>query len=274
MPLLCQSARPLDAAEAGGHRDHWAALLGDALPQVQARIDAATPSCEIVPPHAASTGALMAAGEPLAFALLQADRSGGQPASGLLCVVQVSLDDRGQPTVREIRTAYPHLGAAAALPARVRGIALFPGRLEARLRLDLGHGRIVDAFDSFYWRNRGRYRENDPVAFALTALGRMGPSVAEAGDRPLSLRRLPDGRPDDLLFQGVVVAVTPDAVTVLGERLWRVETRLARLGSTDLVLPVHVAAAGFAGDWRPAPGDAVSGSLWLQTRLVEAPGEG
>lgn len=329
LPLFCQSARLLDDAEAGGHIDHWAAVLGDGLSGQVLRglIEAATPGCEIVPPHAASTGALMAAGEPLAFALLQADRSGGQPASGLLCVVQVSPDDRGQPTIREIRAAYPHLGAAVPVTARVAGIALFPGRLEARIRLDIGGALALDAFDTFYWRNRGRYRKNEPAEFALAALAyQMGPvasddlviddpeqvrrirarnawaethgvwrradeAAALAAWRPRSeadlaairidartlsaLMPLPEALPDDMGFQGEVIAVTPDAVTVLGERLWRVDIRVAGLaGGLDLVLPVHVSAAGFAGDWRPDAGDVVSGSLWLQTRLVEEPGEG
>ena len=307
--------------------DHWPALLGEGLADLRSRIEPATPGGEIVPPHAASTAALMAAGEPLAFALLEADRTGGQPASGLLCVVQVSADDRGQPTIREIRTAYPHLGTAVPVSARVHGIALFPGRLEARLQLDLGKGGVIDAFDSFYWRNRGRYRENEPATFALSALAfHMDP--AETGDLviddPAQVRRIrarvpgaralgawrrsveaaalaawrprceadlapirvdastlsafmprPDSCPDTFVFQGEVIAVVPDAVRVLGEPLWRVEMRLAGLaGGVDLVLPVHVTAAGFGSDWRPVAGDVVTGSLWLQTRLVEAPGEG
>ena len=261
---------------AGGHLDHWAAILGKDLSGLQRLVEVAVPGCEIVPPHAASARALSAAGEPLAFALLRADRSGGTEASGLLCVVQVSADAHGQPTLREIRTAYPHFAAGTVVVAELREIALFPSRLEARLRLDLGNGAACVAFDSFYWRNRGRYGAGRPARFALAALAyTMAPASPGkvTPDDFTGPAALLDGKPDDRTFHGTVVGVTPEAMRILDTPLWRVEVHLGRLpDGREPVLPVHVSAAGFAGDWRPAAGDTVSGTLWLQTRLVETPG--
>lgn len=266
---LHQTARLLDSDAAGDHGDHWRAVLGAGADRLGELLGAAIARCEIAPPLAATARDLALAGEPMAFGLVETDHTPGSGGGGLFCVVEVSLDAGGQPTVRDVRTAYPYLGTGAPLAARVRAIALFPNRLEARLTLALDAGPVLEVFDTFYWRNRGRYRADQAETFTLAALAtRMMP--ADAAQAP-ALRPLAGSRPDDYAFAGTVVTVTPDAVHLLGRPLWRVGIRLAGADDrTGLVLPVHVSADGFADGWRPAPGDRVAGTLWLQARLAPA----
>lgn len=71
------------------------------------------------------------------------------------------------------------------------------------------------------------------------------------------------GPEEDAQFQGEVVAVTPQAVRMLGVDFWRVDTIVMRTDE-DLVLPIYVAEHLFEGDWRPQVGQYVSGALWMQ----------
>lgn len=273
--LLFPSARAPSAADIGGHARPWRALLGAEVARLQALVDAAVPGCEIIPPHAASTGALLAAGEPLAFALIDPDRRPGADGAGLLCIVQVSLDAQGQPSVREIRGSFPCLGGGALVTADVQAIALLPGRLEARLTLTLENGIRLSAFDPFYWRNRGRYRAGQPAPFRLSALAVHLAPDTDSVDTPPGLAPHPDGRADDWSFRGRITGATPDAARILGRPLWRIMTHIGSAGADrDLVLPVHVAPDALPAGWQPAPEERITGSLWLQARLVEPPAAG
>lgn len=271
--LLFPSARAPSAADSGGHAGPWRAILGADVVRLRELVDAAVPGCEIIPPHAASTGALLAAGEPLAFALINPDRRPGADGAGLLCIVQVSLDAQGQPSVREIRGSFPCLGGGTLVTAEVQAIALLPGRLEARLTLMLEGGRSVTAFDPFYWRNRGRYRAGQPAPFRLAALADRLALDTDAASAVPSLHPSADGQADDWTFRGLVTEASADAARILGRPLWRLTTRLGSAGR-DLVLPIHVAPETLPAGWQPTPGDRITGSLWLQARLVEPPAEG
>ena len=267
--LLFPSARAPSATDSDSHAGAWRALLGADVDRLQELVNAAVPGCEIIPPHAASSGALRHAGEPLAFALIDPDRRPGAEGAGLLCIVQVSLDAQGQPSVREIRGSFPCLGGGTPVMAEVQEIALLPGRLEARLTLKLDHGLRLSAFDPFYWRNRGRYRARQPALFRLSALAdRLAPDAGATGAAP-ALAPQPDGRADHWSFRGHLVGATPDAARILGQPLWRITTRLGSGGKLEL--PVHVAPHALPAGWQPTPGDRIAGSLWLQARLVEPP---
>ncbi len=67
-------------------------------------------------------------------------------------------------------------------------------------------------------------------------------------------------------FRGTVVSVTPDSVSIIGVRLWRVDILVIRAES-DVVLPVYVSPRAFNGDWRPAAGDNVEGVAWINAYL-------
>lgn len=273
--LVFPSARAPSAADSGGHAGAWRALLGEDVAQLRELVDAAVPGCEIIPPHAASTGALMAAGEPLAFALINPDRRPGADGAGLLCIVQVSLDAQGQPSVREIRGSFPCLGGGALVIAEVQAIALLPGRLEARLTLMLEDGSQLAAFDPLYWRNRGRYRAGQPAPFRLSALADHLAPDPDAAEMTPGLHPRPGGQADNWIFRGVITEATADAARILGRPLWRITTRLGSAGmDRELMLPIHVAPETLPAGWQPTPGDRITGSLWLQARLVEPPAEG
>jgi hypothetical protein len=76
-----------------------------------------------------------------------------------------------------------------------------------------------------------------------------------------------NGFRDDAVYQGEVMRVTPATFTLFGVSFWRVEVTVWR-DDQDMVLPFFVAERLFPGDWRPAVGDYVQGTAWLQAYAV------
>ncbi len=79
-----------------------------------------------------------------------------------------------------------------------------------------------------------------------------------------------NGFRDDAVYQGEVMGVTPATLSVFGVSFWRVEVTVWR-DDQDMVLPFFVAERLFPGDWRPAVGDYVKGTAWLQAYAVAGP---
>ncbi len=79
-----------------------------------------------------------------------------------------------------------------------------------------------------------------------------------------------NGFRDDAVYQGEVMRVIPASLTLFGVCFWRVDVTVWRDGQ-DMVLPFFVAERLFPGDWRPAVGDYVKGSGWLQAYAVAGP---
>lgn len=75
------------------------------------------------------------------------------------------------------------------------------------------------------------------------------------------------GPGDDASYIGEVVRVVPRALRMFDVDFWRVDTVVLR-ADDDVALPIYVAERLFEGDWRPAVGQYVEGSLWLQAHLV------
>jgi hypothetical protein len=77
-----------------------------------------------------------------------------------------------------------------------------------------------------------------------------------------------NGPVDDAEFPGQVVRVVPRAVRILDMDFWRIDTVVIRPDDEAFILPIYVAERLFDGDWRPAVGEYVAGTLWMQGYAV------
>lgn len=73
-----------------------------------------------------------------------------------------------------------------------------------------------------------------------------------------------EGPVDDAGYMGEVIAVTPDALHILGGVLWRVDTVVMEPEGDRVVVPIYVAERLFSDDWRPQIGEFVTGNVWMQ----------
>ncbi|MGH8565020.1 MAG: hypothetical protein ACREXW_13410 [Gammaproteobacteria bacterium] len=76
-----------------------------------------------------------------------------------------------------------------------------------------------------------------------------------------------EGPADDFGYQREVVCVVPETYVLFGVTFWRVDVVVLRPRDLNLELPFYVAEHLFPAEWRPQPGDYVTGSAWLQGYL-------
>lgn len=233
--------------EPGGHGDHWACLITDlgalfpglAGPPVAAEVRLVVPGLGSLWPEL-SVSARTEASE---LEVWRVD--GWRPEdSRLLAAFPVVLEG-----TRHTLT----LGAA-----RLRE----PG-FEAVVPATTAHGDLLAYFDVAHLHPWNEWLPGEAVPIHLAALAyRLGPDRGER-EAP-GLVPVAGGTCDEFAFRGQIQSVA--RVSAWGQELHRLTLSLAPTapGRPALELPLLVAPHRLTPAYRPRPGDAVAGVLWLQ----------
>jgi hypothetical protein len=227
------------------------------------------------------------------------------PAAGLRATFVVVRDK-----VRErayLHTAFPAATAGCKHQIRIDSIHEASCGLEARISGLLGDA-VVTFFDPLYCVNRDRYRTGGLVDVDLTAIAyslkvvpqgtKLQTAVGEVamdraavllsaqkndseltswtcGDEQafgLAYIEQVDGfpKPDDYQFYAPVNEVEESAIAAIP--VWKFRSTVIRIrgGLQDVEVDIYATREGMPGAAAPAPGDEISGTLWLQGTLGAA----
>lgn len=171
--LLMATARELTDDEAGGHGNRWGVFDEDVSGFIERWLGLAVQEAEVCNLgllEEAALKQLQTQGEPFAVALLYTGQAPRLGQAGLMALIHQDPGGPDSEPRNQLWSAFPFFGNGIEVHARVAGIAVFPNRLEARLRLELSSGAMVFAFDTGFVQSRSVYRAGEVYRFKLSAL--------------------------------------------------------------------------------------------------------
>ena len=189
-------------------------------------------------------------------------------------------------------SAYPWAAEGATHEVEIEALLPWKYGIEGQIRGVIADGPEVTFFDPLFFRNRSRYPIGAtlPVSFAALAYRVERPErdwVEVAGPTADLLRRPDDppgpvkvyltgaaialpsgGDEDDLSFYATVKAA--ERFDFADQAVYRMQITLFRHEYMDIDMPLYAAAHTLSDGFSPAPGDDITGALWLQGRLLES----
>ncbi len=281
-----------------GHGDHWDCIKADASDEVTSFLSVATEQGEAmlgtifglkqndnaywqergIDPETQPLGMIYDAG---AFKIL------------VVCLYQTA----GDKSFWSVWTAYPILKEGLSVELTVSEISLWGNGVEAEVTGVTEDGSSISYFDSYYFRDAGKYEVGDHIRVELGAIA-FGMKKAESGsffiDDPAVIKAMRGNSPDQDLLEPIEVRLDGaamlmpkegwdsyeytyhcpvraiDQAVAFEQNFYRITATLLRgiENGIELDVPVLVSERLMEGD-PPIAGDDVEGGLWLHGQYLE-----
>lgn len=156
--------------------------------------------------------------------------------------------------------AYPVFKAGSPWLARITQITECQDNYEGQLEIFL-NGGTVTFFDALYFRNKYTYAPGMDARVLVSGIAYVMARGRSPSTEDDLLVRYEGGDVDDYVFRGTVQAVAE--FTAFGRKARAIKTS-ARLGHEGQPVELWICVTASAMQERVAPGDRISGIVWLQ----------